>query len=215
MYNEYKDLCKDLFDINFKDLDDQKFYKKYKDLEKCIDKRKEQSRICYPPDNRETNYKGCYFNPQHDHILQRYEHKLKKFKKRFNSIKKEREKEYKGLKEKELKSQFEESKQLDLLRERLAHGNEKIEKKKSPKKSPKKKKKKTKREIIVEDQDISDILKEVEEKRKENKNNCEKLTENGKLCYNSFYFGENKEDCRKYCIDNKLLWLKELFKILT
>lgn len=213
LYKEYKELCKDLFDTDFKDLDDEQFYKKYKDLENCVNKRKEQTRICYPPNNRETDYKGCYFNPKHDQILERYEHKIKKFKKRFDMIKNSRKKEYKSSKEKELKSQFEEIKQLDLLRERLS--NLSIEKKTPKKKTPKKKKKKTRQEIIKQDEDISDILDQAEKKITENKNNCQILTENGKLCYNTFYpvNNENKqEDCRKYCVENKMIWLKELFK---
>lgn len=210
MYNEYKDLCKNLLDTDFKDLNDEKFYQKYKDLEKCVNKRKEQSRICYPPDNRETDYKGCYFNPQHDRILQRYEHKLKKFKKRFDMIKKSRKKEFKSSKEKELKSQFEENKQLELLQERLSSVKSNIEKKVEKKSSERKKRKKrkTKQEVIKEDEDISDILDQAEKKITEIKNNCEIITENGKLCYNFF----NHKECKKYCVENCSIWMKELFK---
>jgi len=213
MYNEYKDLCKDLLETDFNDLSDEEFIKKYKDLVKCVEKRREQSRICYPfHDNkeiREKDYKGCYVNPEHDIILKRYDHKIKKFKTRFDKLKNKKEKEYKQEKKEILKNQFDELNKLEKLRELVLI--EKNTPKKEEKKilNPKKKKKspKVKSNEKKKKDDLNDILKELKKESKETEKYCKEITENGKLCYD-----KKDERCKDYCIKNCSVWMKELFK---
>jgi len=215
LYNEYKDLCKDLFDIDFKDLNDDQFYKKYKDLEKCVAKRREQSRICYPfhdnKEKRETEYKGCYFNDKHDRILQRYDHKIKKFKKRFDNIQKTRKGEFKEQKKSEMKIQFQELEKLEKLKEKLSASREdkSSHNKKEKKKTPKKKKSPKKIEVKKKSGNIGDILKEFKNETNIIEKKCKTETRDGKLCNQSF-----PENCKDYCIKNCPIWIKDLFKNL-
>ena len=88
LHSEYKEICKDLLELKYKDLDDDEFYMRYKSVQKCLSKRQEQTRLCYPGKNTD-----CYYNEKHDNIFKKYTGIINKYQKRFDKLDEKREKE--------------------------------------------------------------------------------------------------------------------------